>query len=97
MGRPYLALGRIEILCSTPWSTTTVVFSMAFRERLLEAVKNPMPVRLLSTLVKVEIWAGGTMVTGRFSTGCGGWVSTAVIDSSIKVYELQQQHKLGCA
>src|ERR1039457_2417249 len=96
MGRPYLALGRIEILCSTPWSTTTVVFSMAFRERLLEAVKNPMPVRLLSTLVKDEIGAIGGMVAGRVSASGCGCVSTAVIDSSIKVYELQQQHKLGC-
>ena len=38
---------------SRPRSTITVVFSIALRERLLEAVKNPMPVRLLSTFVKL--------------------------------------------
>src|SRR5579862_6044339 len=75
MGNPCLALGRMEVLNSTSLSTTIVVFSMAFLERLLDAVKKPIPVRLLSTLVKLLV--GTWPAFGWFSSvGRGGLSST---------------------
>src|SRR5207249_1163937 len=98
--RPYLALGRMEILCSIPWSTMIVVFSTALRDRLLEAVKNPIPVRLLSTLVKVAAGGrgGGTMVRDSPTPLVGvivavsGALVSSWSDCSIEGFLLQQHH-----
>src|SRR5271169_4854074 len=85
MGRPYLALGRMVILYCTPWSTRIVVFSVAFRERLLDAVKKPMPVRLLSTLAKelARIREAASASNWFSAAGCGGWLSTGLVDLPI--------------
>jgi|SRR5580700_6390321 hypothetical protein len=92
---PYFALGRMEILRSTPCSTRIVVFSMAFRERLLEAVKKPMLVRLLSTLVKVVAGICGWMGAGVISpVGGGGWPRSVFVESFIREGQQQQQQML---
>jgi hypothetical protein len=65
---------------------------MALRERLLDAVKKPMLVRLLSTLVKVVAGICGWMGAGIVSSvGGGGWPRSVFIESFVEGQQQQQQ------
>jgi hypothetical protein len=81
---------------------TTVVFSTNLRDRLFEALKNPMPVKLLSTFVKSVAGSGGGETVARDSptplVGITVAVSDALVgslfDSSIGGFSLQQHHTI---